>query len=597
MIRHQLLGSVTKWLLTTAALAIPAVAIAEEDESPSASPTVGVGIDPGQVSVAADSNNGEPPPQSASPTIIMGETWKFGYHGYFRAPMRFSFDHHQVTQFETDSDGRAVIGADGNVVEKAPFKDWQINTVPKVPDANYIDWKTTNSLSGPWGEMIFSFGNDIAVANVQLASYTIADGAWRLLQSQLGINSAYVTLNFPRAFGARGGLFWNVGVFDNRYGSAGRYDAGKYDTYIFGRTHQVGETLTAKLDLTDHLVLILEHGFGGNSDVLPGNPKQLYDPNNEGNTYQWIPYSSIWGQNPAMIHHAHAGVLFHTFPLFRELYINFHFMHAFTNSEDGDDTDTPRLNTPYHLPEGKKLVLGGEVKANGAVFGDAYFGYSLTQTDGLVRMPDVLESLHSIEGWNMLKNFYGDQTLTDTNTRPESRNSDPNPGTGNIHTIAWQYMFSLSRVLYYLQGKDFWGQGPDLQFTVWGLLNVVDPAKELRPYLKRWAEKKLKVGGEVMYTPLQYLGVGFRVDRVMPDLDYDIDDVEYNRSSVQSYAPFTVLTPKILLRTNFLTHEEVNISYCRYLWDGARYEVRAASPYERTNADRNAVQLSVNIWW
>ena len=590
MIRHHFLGSVTKWLLTAAALAIPVVAIAEEDGK-STSPEAAIGVDPSQVSVAG-SNANEPPPM----TIRRTDEWQFSYHGYFRAPMRISFDHDKVTQFELDNDGRAVFDNNGNVVTKE-VDDWQFNTVPKVVDNNYINWKNTGTLPGSWGEMTFSYGNYFAVGNVSLASYTIADAAWRMHQSQLGINQAYVNLNFPRAFGARGGLYLNVGFFDNRYGGAGRYDAGKYDTYIFGRTHQVGETLTAKLDLTNHLVLILEHGFGGKTDVLPGNPKQRYDPNNEGNTFAWVPYSGIWGQAPAMIHHAHAGVLLHTFPMFRELFFNFHFMHAFTNAEDLDDTDKAASETPYHLEDGKKLVIGGEIKANGGIFGDAYLGFSTTKTDGLIRLPDILESLHSIEGWNMLKNYYGDMTLKDDSTRPESRNADPNPGTGVINTLAWQYMFSLSRVLYYLQGKDFWGQGPDLQITTWGMFNTINPDKALRPYLKRWAEKRLKFGGEVMYIPLRYLGAGFRVDRVIPDLDYDIKEGDRNGGSVQSFAPFTVLGPKILIRTAFLTHEEVNLAYVRYIWEGDRNEVRSEGPYERQNADRNAFQLSVNIWW
>ena len=34
-----------------------------------------------------------------------------------------------------------------------------------------------------------------------------------------------------------------VGGFTNRYGAAGRYDAGKYETYLFGRTHVAGATV------------------------------------------------------------------------------------------------------------------------------------------------------------------------------------------------------------------------------------------------------------------------------------------------------------------------------------------------------------------
>lgn len=44
-------------------------------------------------------------------------------------------------------------------------------------------------------------------------------------------------------------------------GAAGRYDAGKYDTYLFGRTHVAGETLTGFYHFNDTLTLTLEHGI------------------------------------------------------------------------------------------------------------------------------------------------------------------------------------------------------------------------------------------------------------------------------------------------------------------------------------------------
>ena len=56
---------------------------------------------------------------------------------------------------------------------------------------------------------------------------------------------------FPDAFGDYGGLTWNIGSFPNRYGTAGKYDAGMYETYQFGRTHVSGETLTATLSNLD----------------------------------------------------------------------------------------------------------------------------------------------------------------------------------------------------------------------------------------------------------------------------------------------------------------------------------------------------------
>ena len=50
-----------------------------------------------------------------------------------------------------------------------------------MPDANYIDWRYTNSMVGPWTELNFHYGNDRVKATVQIASYNVTDsgtGGW-----------------------------------------------------------------------------------------------------------------------------------------------------------------------------------------------------------------------------------------------------------------------------------------------------------------------------------------------------------------------------------------------------------------------------------
>ena len=230
--------------------------------------------------------------------------------------------------------------------------DWRFNMAPAIVDGTYTDWKYTNAMGGPWAEMVFSYGNSIAVGSVSVATYNITDSGWRNLQSQLGIDQAWITLNFPRAFGHVGGLVCSAGIFANRYGNAGRYDAGRYDTYLFGRTHTAGETLTARFDLTDRLDLVLEHGFGAKTDVLNGNPKENFDASGEwGTTYAWIPYAGSEGQLPAMVNHAHAGLIFHTHKLFRELMINAHYMHAFTKLADTSNNHYNNYSKLLHVIE------------------------------------------------------------------------------------------------------------------------------------------------------------------------------------------------------------------------------------------------------
>ena len=144
----------------------------------------------------------------------------------------------------------------------------QYRTPPLVPDANYIDWRYTNSFVGPWTELNFHYGNDRVKSTVQIASYNMTDSGYRRLESNLGINEAFLTMTYPEFINENGRLTVMAGGFTNRYGAAGRYDAGKYETYLFGRTHIGGETATLDYDVNDW-TFEGEEGFGGKLEPIP----------------------------------------------------------------------------------------------------------------------------------------------------------------------------------------------------------------------------------------------------------------------------------------------------------------------------------------
>ena len=109
--------------------------------------------------------------------------WKFDVTGYFRAPMRFSWGPATTTQDR--SNNRRTAPANPGT---------QFRTPPLVPDANYIDWRYTNSFVAPWTELNFHYGNDRVKATVQIASYNMTDPGYRRLESNLGINQAFLTM-------------------------------------------------------------------------------------------------------------------------------------------------------------------------------------------------------------------------------------------------------------------------------------------------------------------------------------------------------------------------------------------------------------------
>ncbi len=471
--------------------------------------------------------------------------WKFDVTGYFRAPLRLSFG--PATLPDPNGASTSALGT-------------QIRTPPLVPDANYIDWRYTNSLVAPWTELNFHYGNDRAKATVQIASYNITDAGYRNLASNLGINQAFLALNFPNIITENGRITLDVGAFTNRYGAAGRYDAGKYETYLFGRTHIAGETLSFEYDVGDW-TLAVEDGFGGKLEPIP------YQPVPAGatmvTTQAWEPYPGPVAQESTFVHHAHVGAVWK-----KTLLIGAHYLDVFANDLEraGSYSGTAYTGRPSGEPRPNITITGVDVKSLSSFYGDGYLGYSHLSATNAIYLADAIEVLHSFGGWQLHDNYFGKPGVgLDT--------------TGTIDTVLFQYVFSFGQ--FFHRPKAFWGDGPDLVASVFGMYNKISGPTAPAP-------SKLKAGAELTYLPLAWLGVGGRFDEVQPDLD----------DSTQSFA---VLSPRVILRTAFVTHEQVLIQYSRYFYNANA--AHGSYPYDvqpgaaGLGADKNAAQIAAIIWF
>ena len=451
---------------------------------------------------------------------VGADEWQFTFHGYVRGPLRLGIGP----------------GAEPAPGEKQTLK---LHVPPQIPDGTYTDWRSTNNLGGPWAELQFHYGNDRAAAHVIIGAYNFSEASYRDLQAQLGISQAFVTLRFPRAFGSRGGLTWNVGGFMNSYGAGGRYDAGRYDTYLFGRTHIAGETLTAAIDLTDTLSLTLEHGIGAKLQPQPINKTGITA------LPDYLPY----GGDPAdgqqattLVHHAHAGLSYRGM-----VTVAGHYLTTWSKDAQAMEKD------------GRVTVTGGDVKLLGGVYGDGYLGYAHVESRDILRLAPALEFLHSYTGWSLRDNFF-----------PGSRT-----GTGTIDTVHFQYTFSVATLLRH--PEPFWGQGPDVVLGAFGSVSWVDSKeKELKI-----PEMKSKFGGDVTYTMLSFLGASLRYDLVQPNMR--------NNTSA-----FSVLSPKLIFRTEYVTHEQVVVQYSHYF---NNKNVTPGYPNQALAPDENVVAVTASMWW
>jgi len=541
------------------------------------------------------------------------DEWKFDFHGYFRAPLRISFGPPTPANLPTRADAYPPGAA-------PPVSGTQWHSPTRVPGYNYQDWNFTNTVGGPWTQLNFSYGNSRAMATVIVDSYAVTDGGYKHLQAQQGIDQAFLTLNFPEALGDLGTLTWNLGTFQNRYGTMGKYDGGMYETYIIGRTHITGETLTANLTNLDNAgnwAVSVEHGFGAKYDVIPftnNQNYQIYDiplsmPGATSQPYladrdpEYLPYAGAVPQGSTFLHHFHLGAKYQKLWTFGA-----HYIYTWTPDDNWHPTNSRLPNGGDAVPrargpiQGSIGVLGADVRLNGGVYGDGYFAYSHIDARNINALADSLEVIHSRSGYNFKQNFFG-QTYD-----PHSGSyQGPQNETGTVDNIALQYSFSFGALSRY--PEDWWGDGPDIVLTAFGILSIVDspapdvaihgdPAHGIVGVMDRettWnmSTKKLKFGLDAVYTPLYWLGFNGRLDWVQPDLD-----AAYSRTpgvAGGSDLSFGVLTARLIFRTQFVTHETVQLQYSHYFLGDASYP---AYPYAWVaKADANMVGLFASMWW
>jgi hypothetical protein len=598
----------------------PAPAAPAAEHKPAAA--VGLGLSPNIAQITGGTNISDKAAEALTPTTSSGgsEEWKFDFHGYMRGPMRVSWGPptpiqqpsiYNVTPEQggvtlrggpctTMSTGHCYYNpADPNMRPPAP-SGTQLHSWPRVPGLDYVKWEYTNTLGGPWAQLNFSYGNSRAMMTVAIDSYSQTSGGYRNLQGQQGIDQAFVTLNFPEAFGNYGGLVWNIGSFQNRYGTAGKYDGGMYETYLFGRTHVSGETLTANLDFGGDWAFSVEKGIGAKLEVVPFLNNQHFQifksipmgqdqaPYLSDRDIDYLPYSGPVPQGSTFLGHIHAGASYKRIWTFGA-----HFLYTWTPDDNWHPLNSARANVADQNPrangptKGRIWVGGAEARLNGGAFGDGYIGYSHVDAKDINALADSLELLHSFGGWQFKQNFFGKTFHQHTGVYLGPQNE-----SGKLDNLAFQYSFSLGS--WFRRPESWWGQGPDLVFTVFGMFTrVFSRPMPVAPSNDPVSTKKLKFGGDVLYTPIEWFGIGGRFDMVQPDLDAAYARTAGNPGG--SELNFTVLSPRIVFRTQFVTHEAVTIQYQHYFLGSGAYP---NYPYEWVRkSDANTFYIAGTMWW
>ena len=551
--------------------------------------------------------------------------WEFGYHGFFRAPMRLGigkrYPPYPATEgLTTDQAGTYTAG------------DYSETTyhVPLVPDAQYVSWQHTTHSMTDWAEMFFSVGNPYARGTLAIEGYNFTIASYSMPEQQFGISQGYVEI-MPELPYQNVRLRWKVGALTDRYGMAGRYDMGEYETYLIGRTMVYGETLRAEIDVSE-ITLAAEHGLGTHRpDASQFNTSKF-----------------------TLLHHGH-GFLEH-----EGLMLGLHYLRAWSQEEDREATgryintgdgappDAPNFPAGYGyisewgvygegaegawaLPDGSMQVIGAEVKYDAGPYGLGYLGFAQMKAEQALTVGPALEWLHAKGGgvFNLgVTNNYLDNprcqlaswvgTPYDA-TQPAGQEGGPargcsSGGTGTVNSLLFQYEFSVANLLQGLEdGTTFWGDGMDFKAIVYGMYNKVTsnydasrdfhaspvldasgapiPANTSTPYQAILSEQKadyysdhskLKYGANLLFNAYPALGVGTRIDRVQPN----------NHMPEQS---FTILSPRLEFRSRWVTREKIIVQYSRYMYAQRQCAIHPESgPYDPTVTSPNRTGLPVD---
>lgn len=408
-----------------------------------------------------------------------------------------------------------------------------LHAPPRVPD-DLETFSHTGVVPTPYAQLNFSYGNSVVTGNVSILARqpTVASGFFDP-PSQAGVNDLYLTIN-PQ-FGVDDMVFLvNVGAFSNRYGTTGEYDEGQYGTPLIARINGVGENIIGAYRFGD-ITVMLEQGIMGQtnkagSSITPDGWNDYADPN----------------VGASFANHLHGGVGYRGMATLAG-----HYIRAWSQ----DDTASGRLQ-----PDGSIQVLGADLRLSMGRFGHFYAAYSHVNAEYASTIGRIIEILNTKGGPGLIDNYLGVES-------------------GKLKIIGAQYDLSVGRLVSY--PVPFNANGPDLVVSGFGMMVKAD--QEFSFYGGKTA---LKYGGEVAYSPLSWLALSTRYDRVSPNTEND----RYG---------FAVISPRLIFHTDWASTDQVVLQYSQWL-NGSLTTIRTGSPPEEDITqvpDEHMVSLSANMWW
>ncbi len=373
---------------------------------------------------------------------------KFALHGYFRAPMR-------ITRApRPEGSTRPNEGS------------YSIRT-PYLIDDDYFrsGFAYTPVNESDWAELYLSVGNEKVTATAQLQGTLYSDAARPIIDRQPGVSQGWLTYRTKLAFvpffdetrmRVKAGAFWE------RFGHMP-----KYDTYIFGRIHQMGENVRFELE-KDQFTFWLQHGIGTHLEDIAAN------------------------QGLTLLHYGSIGASYA-----RTVEIGAYIF-------DSTAKDKKPLK---EITDSSMMITGVDLRADTHLFGRVYGATSYIAAENATYQAPGIEVMHSFGGRQITENYLGTQS---------SEN-----GTGSLWNVGFQYDLSLADTV-----KGWTGASTplpwhgDITASLFGLYTFVQSKQQSPdPIQNRDDKKAFKWGADGAYRVTDWMAASLRYDRVVLDVD------------------------------------------------------------------------------
>jgi hypothetical protein len=594
--------------------AAPAVQepVAEEPAAEAgASASLGASTDTGLTGATTAAAPPPPPPEADAPKRNSSarqtgpadnDKWEMSYSGYFRAPMKIGIADNSGPQHIAaggrDANGE-LVNPDGRVIAHDPDNPGQEVLLPRkitlhrpvIPDDQYGSWQSTAHNKSDWAEMFFSVGNGTVSGTLAIQGFQFTDSAWALPGAQFGIGQGWIEIDHDLGFE---NVKFNVKVGSHwaRYGMAGIYDAGEYDTYLFGRTHTVGGTGRADLSLST-FDLAFEGGFGAKQPDPKMYNRARFTTMGHGHVFFTLPSVEVGAH---LMHAWSAQEVVPTYPNVQPGSSGCDWdaangaragtqcttstnLAADGSAQEGGIVTTAESDFWYgtkgeqgvygpEYPNGTQTIMGLDIRADLGLLGYLYAGYSYQMLKNGLVVDNAIESIHSFGG-GMYSMGITDNYLETPFCTDAAPNDSCSNGTGSVGTAMLQYELGLANFGIMPGSMDF-------KTKLYGMLNHVGVDDvEVENLVALWGDTpgdgsvtidemrqdgaiKLKFGVDGEFFPLEWMSAGLRFDRLNPNSKMQAIGAEHG---------FSILTPRITFRSKMVTHEQISLSYSRYFYD------------------------------